>query len=145
LLNVKPDPTLTAPPEPQVIVKNEIPADVQARLKHLEQRVAQLETENKKLKAENEALRRANNGLKVQVEKAASEKQQVLENQIGLSESALRSAMYKFDDPSFLGNQAAIAADLLEAAEKFKRTFSELVGAVKVDGNTVAVRYLFIA
>jgi chromosome segregation ATPase len=147
LLNVKPDPKLQTPapapapaPEPKVIIKTEVPADVQARLKHLEQRVAQLESENSKLRAENEGLRRANAGLKTQVDKAASEKQQVLEDQVSLSEATLRSALYKFDDPSFLGNQAAIAADLLEAAEKFKATFAELVGSVKTNGNTVLVR-----
>lgn len=141
---VAPAPAPAPAPEPKVIVRKEIriqkevPPEILARLQELEARVAQLEAENARLRAENESLKGQNGSLKNQIDKVAAEKQRVLEDQIALAAQQLVAQMYKFDDPNFLGNQAALAADLLEAAEKFRQAFSDLVGSVKTnDGRQV--------
>eukprot|EP01122_Echinamoeba_exundans_P013081 TRINITY_DN564_c0_g1_i1.p1 TRINITY_DN564_c0_g1~~TRINITY_DN564_c0_g1_i1.p1 ORF type:complete len:948 (-),score=309.27 TRINITY_DN564_c0_g1_i1:42-2885(-) len=140
----QPQPAPAPAPEPKVIVRKEIriqkevPPEILARLQELEQRVAQLEAENARLRAENDSLKNQNGSLKRQVDTVAAEKQRVLEDQIALAAQQLAASMYKFDDPSFLGNQSAIAADLLEAAEKFRAAFADLVGSVKSnDGKQV--------
>lgn len=116
-----------------------------ARLQELEQKVEQLEAANQKLAQENAELRKQNAMLKHQIQQQETEKQKVLEDQISLAAQALASAMFRFDDPNYMGNQGAVAADLLEAAENFRKSFGALVNALKTNGQTIQVRVMFYA
>jgi len=139
----------SAPPQPKTVeptkvivrkeirIQKEVPPELKARLEELEALVLQLEAANKKLSAENADLRRENGLLKQQLKQQELEKQKVLEDQINLASEALLTALARFDDPSYLGNQAAMAADLIEAAEAFRKTFGDLVGALKINGQSV--------
>lgn len=125
-------------PEPQIIIKTEIPEDILRRLAELEKRVRELEAYNQQLTLEKNALMNENGQLRKRLAEqesklAAAEaaKRLLLEEQIALANMAMKSSLGKFDDPNHFGNQGADCSGLLEAIERLKRLFGVLVSSVK--------------
>lgn len=134
----QPVPVAAPPPEPQIIIRKEVPEDVLRRLAELEKRVRELEAYNQQLQLERNALLNENGALKkrlaeqdAKIAQAEAAKRLLLEEQLALAGKSLKEAFGKFDDANQLGNQGADVSGLLEAVERLKRLFGVLVSSVK--------------